>query len=281
MKVGVLGASGFVGKHLCRALAGRGDEIVTASLRDPSAAAQAVAACDAIVNLSGEPVAQRWTAEAKHAISYSRIESPAEFLQALKAQASRPSAYISASAIGYYGASETATFTEDSPPGDDFLAGVCAGWERETFHARDLGLRTGALRTGVALGTDGGALATMLPPFKMGAGGVVGSGKQWVSWIHIDDLIGIYLAAIDRGEGVYNATTPNPVTNAEFTKTLGKTLQRPTFLPVPDFALKGMLGEGASVVTTGQRVVPERTVGELHYEFRFPQLAPALQNLLA
>jgi uncharacterized protein len=281
MKVGVLGASGFVGKHLCRALAGRGDEIVTASLRDPSAAAQAVAACDAIVNLSGEPVAQRWTAEAKHAISYSRIESPAEFLQALKAQASRPSAYISASAIGYYGASETATFTEDSPPGDDFLAGVCAGWERETFHARDLGLRTGALRTGVALGTDGGALATMLPPFKMGAGGVVGSGKQWISWIHIDDLIGIYLAAIDRGEGVYNATTPNPVTNAEFTKTLGKTLHRPTFLPVPDFALKGMLGEGASVVTTGQRVVPERTVGELHYEFRFPQLAPALQNLLA
>jgi uncharacterized protein len=280
MKVGVLGASGFVGKHLCRALAGRGDEIVTASLRDPSAAAQAVAACDAIVNLSGEPVAQRWTAEAKHAISYSRIESPAEFLQALKAQASRPSAYISASAIGYYGASETATFTEDSPPGDDFLAGVCAGWERETFHARDLGLRTGALRTGVALGTDGGALATMLPPFKMGAGGVVGSGKQWISWIHIDDLIGIYLAAIDRGEGVYNATTPNPVTNAEFTKTLGKTLHRPTFLPVPDFALKGMLGEGASVVTTGQRVVPERTVGELHYEFRFPQLAPALQNLL-
>jgi len=143
------------------------------------------------------------------------------------------------------------------------------------------GLRAVAVRTGVALGTDGGALATMLPPFKMGAGGVIGSGKQWISWIHIDDLVGIYLAAIDRGDGVYNATAPNPVTNAEFTKTLGKTLHRPTFLPVPDFALKGMLGEGASVVTTGQRVVPERTVGELHYEFRFPQLAPTLQNLLA
>jgi uncharacterized protein len=280
MKVGVLGASGFVGKHLCPALRERGDEIVSASLRDPNAAAQAVAACDVVVNLSGEAVAQRWTPEAKHAISYSRIESPAEFLQALKAQASRPSAYISASAIGYYGASETATFTEDSPPGDDFLATVCAGWERETFHARGVGLRAVAVRTGVALGTDGGALATMLPPFKMGAGGVVGSGKQWISWIHIDDLVGIYLAAIDRGDGVYNATAPNPVTNAEFTKTLGKTLHRPTFLPVPDFALKGMLGEGASVVTTGQRVVPERTLGELHYEFRFPQLAPALQNLL-
>jgi uncharacterized protein (TIGR01777 family) len=280
MKVGVLGASGFVGKHLCPALAERGDEIVTASLRDPGAAAQALATCDAIVNLSGEAVAQRWTPEAKHAISYSRIELPAQFLEALKAQDSKPSAYISASAVGYYGASETATFTEDSPPGDDFLAGVCAGWERETFRARDIGLRAVAVRTGVALGTDGGALATMLPPFKMGAGGVIGSGKQWISWVHIADLVGVYLAAIDRGDGVYNATAPNPVTNAEFTKTLGKTLHRPTFLPVPDFAIKGMLGEGASVVTTGQRVIPERTLGELHYEFRFPQLADALQNLL-
>ncbi|HEY3676761.1 MAG TPA: TIGR01777 family oxidoreductase [Candidatus Tumulicola sp.] len=280
MKVGVLGASGFVGKHLCPALAGRGDQIVTASLRDPEAAARALAACDVVVNLSGESVAQRWTPEAKHAISYSRIELPAQFLAALKAQASRPSAYVSASAIGYYGASETATFTEDAPPGDDFLATVCAGWERETFRARELGMRAAVVRTGVALGTGGGALATMLPPFKMGAGGVIGSGKQWISWVHIADLAGIYLTAIDRGDGAYNATAPNPVTNAEFTKALGKALHRPTFLPVPDFAIKGMLGEGASVVTTGQRVIPQRTIDGLHYDFRYPELAPALQNLL-
>jgi hypothetical protein len=280
MKIGVLGATGFVGRHLCPALAARGNDIVTASLRDPSAAAQAVAGCDIVVNLSGEPVAQRWTPEAKHAISYSRVELPAQFLAALATQTAKPSAYISASAIGYYGASETATFTENSPAGDDFLAGVCVAWERETFRARDFGMRTVALRTGVALGPDGGALTAMLPPFRMGAGGVVGSGKQWVSWIHVADLAGIYLAAIDRGDGVYNATSPNPVTNAEFTKTLGRALHRPTFLPVPEFAIKGMLGEGASVVTTGQRVVPERTLGELRYEFRFPQLAEALQNVL-
>jgi uncharacterized protein (TIGR01777 family) len=280
MKVGVLGASGFVGKHLCPALAARGDDVVTASLRDPGAAAQTLSTCDVVVNLSGESVAQRWTPEAKHAISYSRIELPAQFLSVLKSQALKPAAYVSASAIGYYGASETATFTEDSPPGDDFLASVCVGWEREASRARDFGMRVAIVRTGVALGTDGGALATMLPPFKMGAGGVVGSGKQWISWIHIADLAGIYLAAIDRGASVYNATAPNPATNAEFTKTFGKTLHRPTFLPVPEFAIKGMLGEGASVVTTGQRVIPQRTLSELQYEFRFPQLAETLENLL-
>ncbi|HEY1428783.1 MAG TPA: NAD-dependent epimerase/dehydratase family protein, partial [Candidatus Tumulicola sp.] len=183
MKIGVLGASGFVGKHLCAALAERGDVVVTASLRDPSAAAQTLAGCDVVVNLSGESVAQRWTPEAKHAISYSRIELPAQFLTALSKQSVKPSAYVSASAIGYYGASETATFTENSPPGDDFLAQVCVGWEREAFRARDFGMRAVVVRTGVVLGKDGGALATMLPPFKMGAGGVVGSGKQWFSWI--------------------------------------------------------------------------------------------------
>jgi len=280
VKIGVLGSTGFVGKHLCAALAARGDEIVPASLRDPKAAAQALAGCDIVVNLSGEPVAQRWTPEARHAISYSRIELPGQFLDALGAQAARPSAYVSASAIGYYGASETATFTETSPPGEDFLATVCVGWERQTFRARDFGMRAVALRTGVALGIEGGALATMLPPFRLGAGGPVGSGKQWVSWIHIADVVGIYLAAIERGDGVYNATAPNPVTNADLTKGLAKVLKRPAFLPVPEFMLKAMLGDGSSIVTTGQKVIPQRTVDELHYQFRFPELAPALQNLL-
>jgi uncharacterized protein (TIGR01777 family) len=280
VKIGVLGSTGFVGKHLCGALAARGDDVVPASLRDPKAAAQVLAGCDVVVNLSGEPVAQRWTPEAQHAISYSRVELPGQFLDALGAQAARPSAYISASAIGYYGASETATFTETSPPGDDFLANVCVGWERQTFRARDFGMRAVALRTGVALGIEGGALATMLPPFRLGAGGPVGSGKQWISWIHIADVVGIYLAAIERGNGVYNATAPNPVTNAELTKDLAKVLKRPAFLPVPEFMLKAMLGDGSSIVTTGQKVIPQRTVDELQYEFRFPELAPALQNLL-
>lgn len=280
MKVGVLGSTGFVGKHLCAALAARGDDIVPESLRDPKAAAQTLAGCDVVVNLSGEPVAQRWTPQAEHAISYSRIELPAQFLAALGTQARRPATYIAASAIGYYGASETETFTESAAAGNGFLADVCVGWERTTFAARDLGMRAAAVRTGVALGTGGGALAAMLPPFRMGAGGVIGSGKQWISWIHIADLVDIYLATIDRGDGVYNGTAPNPVTNAEFTKTLGKTLHRPAFLPVPDFALKAMLGDGASVVTTGQKVIPQRTVDELRCEFRFPELAPALQNLL-
>jgi uncharacterized protein len=278
--VGVLGATGFVGKHLCAALAARGDDVRTASLRDPQAAAQALGVCDVVVNLSGEAVAQRWTPEAEHAISYSRVELPEQFLKALGALTTRPKAYISASAIGYYGASETETFTETSPAGSGFLADVCVGWERTAFAARDLGLRVAVLRTGVALGIGGGALAAMLPPFRMGAGGVVGSGKQWISWIHIADLVGVYLAAIDGGDGVYNATAPNPVTNAEFTKALGKALHRPAFLPVPEFALKAMLGEGASVVTTGQKVIPQRTVDELHYQFRFPDLTPALGDLL-
>ncbi len=280
MKIGILGSTGFVGKHLCPALAARGDNVVPASLRDPTAAAQVLAGCDVIVNLSGEPVAQRWTPEAQHAISYSRIELPGQFLDALAAQAARPSAYVSASAIGYYGSSDAATFTESSPPGNDFLANVCVGWERQTFRARDFGMRAIALRTGVALGIEGGALATMLPPFRLGAGGPVGSGKQWVSWIHIDDVIGIYLAAIERGDGVYNATAPNPVTNAELTKDLGKVLKRPAFLPVPEFMLKAMLGDGSSIVTTGQKVLPQRTVNELHYQFRFPELTGALADLL-
>lgn len=280
MRVFVAGASGFVGTHLVRALAGRGDAVVEGSLRDPAAAAVAAAPCDAIVNLSGEPIAQRWNESVKRAILDSRTETPRRFLEALSVLDRAAAIYVSASAIGYYGTSETETFVEENPPGADFLAQACDAWERRARDARDLGMRVAMVRTGIALGNDGGALAKMLPVFRLGLGGRIGNGRQWYSWIHIDDLIGIYLAALDAGEGAFNATAPNPVTNAEFTRTLGRVLQRPVVFPAPPLALQLLLGEGAGVVTAGQRVLPERVTRERGYVFAFPRLDDALANLL-
>ncbi|MEO6835491.1 MAG: TIGR01777 family oxidoreductase [Candidatus Tumulicola sp.] len=280
MRAFVLGASGFVGTHLTRALERRGDTVVRGSLRDPAAAAAAAAPCDAIVNLSGEPVAQRWTTAAKHAILHSRTELPRRFLEALSYSNSAATAYVSASGVGYYGASETETFVEENPPGADFLAQVCEAWERQAQGARDLGMRVAVVRTGLALGNDGGALAKMLPVFRLGLGGIIGGGRQWHSWIHIDDLIGIYLTVLGGGEGAFNATAPNPVTNAEFTHALGGALHRPVVLPTPLFALQLMFGEGASVATTGQRVLPKRVTQERAYAFAFTKINAALDNLL-
>ena len=281
MKVLVLGASGFIGRHLTRALEARGDTVFAGSLRDPPAAAAQAVACDSIVNLAGEPISQRWTAATKHALLYSRTELPRQFLDALgRREHLTPKIYVSASAIGYYGTSETETFVEDSPPGADFLAQVCEAWERQATAARDLGMRVAIVRGGLVLGNDGGLLAKMLPPFRMGLGGVIGDGKQWYSWIHVDDLVGIYVRALDAGEGAYNATSPNPVTNAAFTDALGAALHRPAVLPTPPFVLALMLGEGASVATTGQRVLPQRTTKELGYSFAFPDLDGALRDLL-
>ncbi|MBV8117184.1 MAG: TIGR01777 family oxidoreductase [Candidatus Eremiobacteraeota bacterium] len=281
MNVLVLGASGFIGGHLRRALERRGDAVVAASLRDPAAAANAAARCDAIVNLSGEPIGRRWDEARKHAILYSRTELPRRFLEALaNLEPATPRTYVSASAIGYYGTSESETFVEENPPGADFLAQVCEAWERQASAARELGLRVAIVRTGLVLGNDGGVLARMLPPFRLGLGGIIGDGRQWYSWIHIEDLIGIYLSVLDAGDGPYNATAPNPVTNAEFTQTLGCVLHRPAVLPTPTFALQRMRGEGASVATTGQRVLPKRVTGEREYSFLFPVLEGALRNLL-
>lgn len=281
MKVCVLGANGFVGRHLVPKIEARGDAAIPASLRDPAAAASVAAECDAIVNIAGEPIAQRWSEAAKHAILYSRTERPRQFLEALaRIEPRNPHVYVSASAIGYYGTSETATFVEGNPPGADFLAQVCDAWERQAAAARDLGMRVAVARTGIALGDDGGALAKMLPPFRLGLGGIAGTGRQWYSWIHVDDLAGIYLSILDGGDGPYNAVAPNPVTNAAFTHALGAALHRPTAIPTPAFALKLLLGEGASVVTTGQRVLPQRVVGELGYSFAFPHLEGALDDIL-
>lgn len=279
MNVLMLGSSGFVGRHITAALLKRGDTVTPGSLRDPDAAAKAAAACDAVINLAGEPLAQRWNGRVKERIERSRVDLPRRFLQALGKNRGSVATYVSASAIGYYGTSETKTFVESNPPGDDFLAHVCVEWEREADRARDLHLRVAIVRSGVALGRDGGALAAMLPAFQRGLGGVIGSGRQWLSWIHIDDLVGIYLLALDRAEGELNGTAPNPATNAEFVRELGAALHRPARLPVPVIALRAMLGEGADMLLRGQRVLPQRT-HELGYAFRFALLKDALANLL-
>jgi uncharacterized protein (TIGR01777 family) len=279
MNVTIVGASGFVGRHLTRALNARGDVVTPISLRDPEAAAAACAGADAVVNLAGEPVSQRWTPDTKKKIRTSRVDAPAALIAALGKLSNVPKAYVAASAIGYYGRSETATFDESSGPGSDFLSGVCVEWEATADRAAAIGARVAKVRTGIALGTDGGALASLLPLFKLGLGGNVASGRQWYSWIHIDDLVGIYVRAIDGTEGVLNASAPNPVTNADFTSALGTAVHRFTILPVPAFAVQAMLGEAAIIVTEGQRVLPKRTL-ETGYTFAYPQIDGALAALL-
>lgn len=280
MKVTIIGASGFIGRHLAAALRARGDAVGTASLRDPAAAAAACAGSDAVVNLAGEPVAQRWTAAAKAKIRSSRVDAGLELIGALGALSDVPKGYISASAVGYYGTSPEITFDESSPAGTDFLAESCVAWEATADTAARYGMRVAKIRTGLVLGTDGGALAALLPLFKLGAGGVVASGKQWYSWIHIADQVGIYLHAIDGRDGVFAATAPEPVRNAAFTRALAAAVHRPAWLPTPAFAVALVFGEGALFVTQGQRVLPRRTL-ETGYRFKFATLDAALRELTA
>ena len=279
MIVTILGASGFIGQALVAALTARGDTVRTASLRDPARAAAATDGSDVVVHLAGAPVAERWTEDRKREIARSRTDLPHAYLAALERVANRPGGYVSASAVGYYGISRTATFTETSPPGDDFLARVCVAWETEAQRARALGMRVAILRTGLVLGSQGGALARLLPLFRSGLGGPVASGDQWYSWIHLDDQIGLYLLAIDGYDGVLNATAPNPVTNHAFTRALAAAVRRPALLPAPEFALKLVFGEGAYVITEGQRVLPAAALAA-GYAFRYPEVTAACASLV-
>ena len=279
MRVTILGASGFIGQHLSAALRARGDEVVEASVRDPARAAAATDGSDVVVNLAGAPVAVRWTAASKAAMWSSRVDATRAYLDALARVERRPRAYVAGSAVGYYGTSRTATFTESSPPGDDFLGRLCVAWESAADSAAALGMRVAKLRTGLVLGLGGGVLGKLLPIFRLGAGGPIASGKQWNSWIHMDDEVGIALHAIDGAGGVLNATAPEPVTNADFSSALGRAVHRPAIVPVPAFAATLMLGEGAGTITDGQRVLPERTVAT-GYAFRHPDLDEALRSLL-
>jgi uncharacterized protein (TIGR01777 family) len=263
---------------LAAALRARGDTATIASLRDPVAAANAASQADVVVNLAGAPVASRWTRARKAEIRRSRVDLTRALLERIAAFERVPQAFVSASAVGYYGTSFTETFVESSPPGDDFLARVCVEWEREANRASLLGIRVAIVRLGVVLGKDGGALKKMLLPFRFGLGGRLGSGRQWMSWVDIDDVVGIFLLAIDSQSGVMNAVSPQPVINAEFTQVLANAVRRPAVLPVPTFALRLLFGEGAQILTGGQRVLPERTL-EAGYRFRAPELAGALSQI--
>lgn len=304
MRVTVTGASGLIGPALVDALAGCGEEVTVLS-RDPRRAARrlprpvlcqawqpdrepapasALAGRDAVVHLAGEPIAQRWSTRAKRAIRESRVTGTRNLVAGLRAcaQDERPRTLVSGSAIGYYGAHEEEPIDEEAPAGGDFLAGVCVAWEAESHAAEALGVRVVRLRTGVVLDPAGGALGKMLPPFKLGVGGPVAGGHQYVAWIHVEDLIGIVLAALaeERWSGPVNATAPQPATNAELSKALGRVLGRPAFLPVPGIALRALYGEMAEIVIAGARVLPAKAL-VLGYQFKHPVLDEALRSALS
>jgi uncharacterized protein len=305
MKVGITGATGFVGSRLVERLHGEGHRVLVLTRNTafaqkvfPSQALgnleivaytptvsgswqDALATCDAVVNLAGEPIGEgRWTPERKQEILNSRQLSTQKIVEAIAKANPKPKVLVNASAIGYYGTSETATFDETSPSGNDFLAQVCQAWEAEAQKVKDAGVRLVILRFGIVLGT-GGALGKMITPFKLFAGGPIGSGRQWFSWIHLDDLVNLILQALSQPErsGVYNATAPNPVRMSELSQTMGQVMNRPSWLPVPSFAIEALLGDGAMVVLEGQKVLPKRTMEE-GFEYQYASLQPALKDIL-
>ncbi len=295
MRVTVTGATGTIGRALVGALTARGDE-VTALSRDPATAnlevetlgwpdpkkerppAGAFHGRDAVVHLLGEPIAQRWSDQAKREIRESRVLSTRNLVAALAElpEEDRPRTLVSQSASGWYGPRGAERLDEDQPTGDDFLATVVFEWEAEALKAR--GMRVVLTRTGVVLSPRGGALEKMLPFFKLGIGGPVAGGGQYVPWVHMDDVVGAILFCLDTeaARGPVNVTA-EPVTNKELSRTLGRVLRRPAVAPVPALAVKALYGEMATIVTTGQRVVPGRLM-ELGYEFRQPDLENALRS---
>jgi uncharacterized protein (TIGR01777 family) len=281
LRVAITGATGLVGKRLSAALGARGDEVTGISLRQGPPAPAALAGADAVVHLAGEPVAQRWTKGARERIRSSRVEGTRGLVEAIVAADPRPRALVSSSAVGYYGGRGDERLDESSSPGDGFLAEVCVAWEREANAAADHDVRVVTIRTGVVLDKSGGALEKMLPPFKLGVGGPVAGGRQYLPWIHVDDLVGIYIAAIDDDawSGPVNASAPEPVTNAVFSKALGRALHRPAFAPVPALAIRALYGDMAEIVTDGQRAIPKRAL-ELGYAFTHADLDEALADAL-
>ncbi|KAB8316353.1 TIGR01777 family protein [Tolypothrix campylonemoides VB511288] len=314
MKVAIAGATGFVGSRLVERLHQEGIRVVALTRNTtyaqkvfPSTAfpnveivaytptvsggwQSAISGCDAVVNLAGESIAEgRWTPERKQEILNSRKLATKNIVDAIAQSAApsaianadpKPSVLVNASAIGYYGTSETATFDETSSPGHDFLAQVCQAWEAEATKVTDAGVRLVIVRLGIVLG-NGGALGKMITPFKLFAGGPLGSGQQWFSWIELDDVVNLIFLALTKPEmqGVYNATAPHPVRMAQLTQTMGKVMNRPSWLPVPAFALEALLGDGAMVVLEGQQVLPKRTL-ESGFQYKYPNLEPALVKIL-
>ncbi len=312
MRVFVTGGTGLVGSLLVKKLRQRGDHVVLLTRRPDAVRTQwgdgvtivggdpvqagpwmdAVKNCDAVVHLAGEGIFnRRWSDDFKHLIYSSRVKGTDNIVAALSSPLhtrgegqgvrGRPPVLVSASAIGYYGPHGDEELTEACLAGNDFLAQVCIDWEKAAQPAIIHGVRLVLLRTGVVLDKAGGALAKMLTPFKMCVGGPIGSGRQWMSWIHNDDEVGLILFAVDHADinGPLNAVAPHPVTNKEFSKALGKVLGRPSFLPTPAFALRVMLGESSEIITKGQKVLPKKALAA-GYAFKFPDLDPALSDLL-
>ena len=278
MKIAITGASGFIGRKVRQRLETEGHTVQCISVRcapDP----EALQGVTAVVHLAGEPVAQRWTAEVRKRILESRRDGTRRLVAALKRNP--PNVLVSASATGYYGDRGDEILTERSYAGSGFLCDVAQAWEEEALKAADFGVRVALLRIGMALGREGGAIKKMLPPFRLGLGAKLGSGKQWVSWIHTDDLVSLigYVIHEKTLRGVLNATAPNPVTNAAFTRALAEALHRPAFLAAPPFALKMMFGELAAVLLASQRVIPEATLAS-GFEFAYPDLQAALFELV-
>jgi uncharacterized protein (TIGR01777 family) len=292
MRVTLTGAGGLIGSRVVAMLRARSDEVTILSRSgsagavawDPLAGpapASALEGRDGVVHLAGEPIAQRWSPAVREAIRASRVVGTANLVAGIEAVAQRPRVLVSASAVGYYGNRRDELLTEESAPGDGYLAEACVEWERAALAARALGLRVCVLRTGVVLDRQGGALAKMLPPFQLGVGGPVAGGRQYVSWIGLADLATFYLAALDdaRYDGPFNATAPAPVTNAEFSRALGRALHRPAVMSVPAAALKLLYGEMAEIVTDSQNAVPARAL-DIGHAFLHPELDAALADAL-
>ena len=304
MKIAITGATGFVGTRLVNSLQGNGHqlliftrnvnhaqkiypastfpniEIVAYNPTESGLWQDKISGCDGVVNLAGEPIAERWSPEHKKAILESRQLGTRKIVEAIAKADKKPSVLINPSAIGYYGTSETKTFDENSPPGDDFLAEVCQAWESEAQEVKKVNVRLVILRIGIVLG-NGGALAKMIPPFKLFAGGPLGNGRQWFSWIHIDDLVQLIKECLKRSGivGTFNATAPNPVRMNQVCETLGEVMNRPSWLPVPDFALEVLLGEGSKVVLEGQQVLPKETLS-LGFQYQYPTIKDALIEIV-
>jgi uncharacterized protein len=302
MRVLVTGASGFLGSRVSDALLARGDEVVGLS-RDPERArtsnptvswhawdatverppAAAFDGVNAVINLIGEPIDQRWTQEAKQRIRDSRERATKNLVDALSATDPRPRALISQSAVGYYGDRGDAIVDESTPPGSSFDAAVCAAWEAAASGAEDLGMQVAIVRTGLPLDARDGLLKQLLPPFRLGLGGPIAGGRQYMPWIHVDDWVRLVLWVLDGEDrsGTYNATAPNPATNAELSKALGRALSRPAVMPIPKLAMKLRFGsELGEVVAGGQRAIPRRAL-DAGFEFAHPELESALRDLLA
>jgi uncharacterized protein len=301
MRITITGATGLIGSRLVADLLARGDEVTVLSRNpgraretlgpavealpwDPSAGPappNSLAGRDGVVHLAGENLAQRWNDETRRRIRESREQGTRRLVEGIRAADPRPAVLVSMSGVGYYG-DRAEPVDEDAPAGDDFLADVCIVWEREAEAAAELGLRVVRTRNGVVLDKHEGALAKMLPPFRLGVGGPVAGGRQYLSWIHLEDIVAMIQRALDddRWTGAFNATAPEPVTNAEFSRALGRALHRPAVVPVPEFAIRLLYGDMAQLVTEGQPAIPRRAV-EFGFEHRRPDLDEALRSIFA